>query len=154
MPFTVHEEAFRKQTEINITRPQEVVPDVLPENFMNTLNRGLSVKSIPHCEFPCVVYLHPNEPFRIIEHRNADMELVHTERVPTEHLSRQVACEKHLQKLEPGPCEACNAELEKALADGWVKQPYIPEAPPDPLAKLYAKSNKAGAPKDGKTGKR
>jgi len=82
------------------------------------------VISIPHMDFPRVVYKHPLEPFRTIEHRNARHELVEEEIVASEHLTRSVADQK---------------ELEKALKEGWTLKPYIPPTLPDPNADLYAK---------------
>lgn len=81
------------------------------------------VKQIPHAEYPRVVYRHPKEPFKVIVHRNTQHEIVEEERVPSEHLSKVVNDAK---------------ELAVALKDGWVKEPYIPQAPPDPNANLYA----------------
>lgn len=79
------------------------------------------VKSIPHQEFPRAVYKHPREPFLTVEHRNAKHELVEEELVPAEHLSKVVT----------------ESELAAALADGWVKEPYLPKAPPDRNAHVY-----------------
>lgn len=124
MPFEINEEAFRKATEINLGNPQEVVVDPLPANWSGTKLRGLPVRQIPFLEFPRVVYMHPNEPFRTVEHRNADQELVHREQVATEHLSKTVATEE---------------ELKAALEEGWVKEPYIPTPPPKKDVGLYGK---------------
>lgn len=85
------------------------------------------VKSIPHMEFPRVVYKHPREPFLTIEHRNAKHELVELETVPAEHLTRVVADK---------------AELDRALDEGWVKEPYLAKAPPDPNAHVYDRKSK------------
>lgn len=115
MPFTIHETAAKKQITYNVMRPQEVVPENLPENWMGTMSGGLPVKQIPHLEFPRIVYMHPNEPFQEIEHRNEKFEVVGTEVVPTEHLTKMVNNE---------------TELKAALEDGWLKEPYIPKAPP------------------------
>ncbi|HZW05389.1 MAG TPA: hypothetical protein VFF58_00645 [Candidatus Nitrosotalea sp.] len=79
-------------------------------------------KSIPHMEFPRVVYKHPLEPFTTIEHRNARHELVEEEVVATTHLTRTVADKK---------------ELELALKEGWVLAPYIAPPLPDRRAGLY-----------------
>jgi hypothetical protein len=79
-------------------------------------------KFIPHLDFPRVVYKHPLEPFTTIEHRNARHELVEEEVVPTEHLTMSVASEK---------------ELAAAKKDGWVLEPYVPQAPKNPKATLY-----------------
>ena len=83
---------------------------------------GLPMKQIPHLEFPRVVYRHPTEPYKIIIHRNAQHEIVQEERVPAEHLTRSIADAK---------------ELAQALKDGWVKEPYVIPAMPDPNANLY-----------------
>ena len=80
------------------------------------------VKPIPHMEFPMLVYKHPNEPFMTIEHRNTQQELVNTEVVPAEALCKSVANK---------------AELDAAIEDGWVKEPYTQQAPPNPNAHLY-----------------
>jgi hypothetical protein len=72
-------------------------------------------REIEFLEFPRVIYKHPKEPFVKIEHRNNMKELVFTELVPAEHLTRIVNSK---------------AELEKAMKDGWVKDPYVPQAAP------------------------
>jgi hypothetical protein len=115
MPFAIHEEAIKKQMSHIVGRPQEQVPEVLPENWQGTVGQGLPVKQIPHMEYPRVVYMHPNEPYQEIEHRNDKFELVGTEVIPTEHLTKVVKND---------------TELDAALADGWVKEQYIPKAPP------------------------
>lgn len=79
-------------------------------------------RQILHADFPRIVYKHPREAFRTIEHRNARHEVVQEEIVAAEHLTLRVENK---------------ADLEKALKAGWVKEPYIPEAPPDPNAGLY-----------------
>lgn len=84
-------------------------------------------KFIPHAEYPRALYKHPREPFRTIEHRNNKHELVDEEVVPNEHLVRVVADE---------------AEMERALTEGWVKEAYIPETPPDPTASIYEEKRK------------
>jgi hypothetical protein len=117
MPFTIDEERM-KSTQPFKRKGQEIKP-LFEMNLM-----GPPVIEIPHADFPRVVYMHPNEPFRTVEHRNANMELVLSEQVPTTHLTRIVQDEK---------------ELEAALADGWVKEAYMPKAPPDPDAHLYGK---------------
>jgi hypothetical protein len=80
------------------------------------------VKNIPHAEFPRVVYKHPKEPFSTIEHRNAKHEVVHEEVVPNEHLTLVVNDK---------------SGLKEALENGWVKEPYIPQAPPSKKASIY-----------------
>lgn len=84
---------------------------------------------IPHAEYPRVVYKHPREPFTVIEHRNAKHELVEEETVPAEHISKLVNDAK---------------DLEKALAEGWVKEPYLPKVAPDRNAGLYDSKPKGG----------
>jgi hypothetical protein len=137
MPFTIDEEAAKKQFELNISREQEVVQrepsGSLRQGWMRTASGGLPVKQIPHMEFPRVVYLHPNRPFQEIEHRNTNHELVHKELCPTEHMTKIVNNE---------------AELKAALADGWQTKPYIPAAPEKKDPDLYGpRSNKKGESK-------
>jgi len=124
MGFTIHEEAAKKQMFWNVTRPQETVPEVLPQNWNGTMSGGLPVKQIPHMEFPRVVYLHPTEPLREIKHRNDRFELVGTEVVPTEHLTKIVNNED---------------ELRAALAEGFVKEPYLPKPAPAETENIYAR---------------
>lgn len=80
------------------------------------------VIQIPYAEYPKVVYMHPKDPYRIVIHRNAQHEIVEEERIPSEHLSKVVDNKD---------------ELAKALKDGWLKEPYVPQAPADPNANLY-----------------
>jgi hypothetical protein len=131
LPYTIDEEAAKKQMQLNITRGQEVVPrqpnGSLREGWLGTVNGGLPVKEIPHLEFPRVVYLHPNRPFRELEHRDTNHRLVDTELVPTEHVTKIVNTE---------------AELKAALADGWQTKAYIPSAPEKTDADLYGTPSK------------
>ncbi|MGH9505236.1 MAG: hypothetical protein ACRD20_20475 [Terriglobales bacterium] len=90
------------------------------------------VKFIPHAEYPLVVYRHPNEPFFMVEHRNTKHELVEEELQPTEHEAKAVNSAE---------------ELDAALSDGWVREPYIPEAPPNPRAALYDAAKKRASRK-------
>ena len=113
MPYTVDEEKMNPAP----PRPGEPAKKLLSLDPAHP-----PVKPIPHMEFPRVVYTWPKEPFKLIEHRNANHELVQTERVPAEHLTRLVNDEK---------------ELKKAMAEGWVKEPYVAPPPPDPNANLY-----------------
>lgn len=117
---------------LNVMRPQEVVPrqpdGTLREGWAGTISGGLPVKQIPHAEFPKVVYMHPNEPYQEIEHRNDRFEVVSTDLVPTEHLA------KHVQN---------EAELKAALAEGWLEKPYIPEPAPTKKDSLYGPKKKA-----------
>lgn len=133
MPHTIDVEASKKQMFLNVMRQQETVPrqpdGSLREGWAGTISGGLPVKQIPHLEFPKCVYLHPNEPFQEVEHRNDRFEVVSTDLVATEHLV------KHVNN---------KTELEKALADGWVTEPYIQQAPPTKKDDLYSKKkNKA-----------
>lgn len=130
MPYTIHEEAVKKQMNYIVSHPQEQVPDILPENWQSTAGQGLPVKQIPHLEFPRVVYMHPNEPFQEIEHRNDKFELVGTETVPTEHLTKVVNSEH---------------ELKAALEEGYVKEPYIPKPAPAKNSGLYGPPRKKSA---------
>lgn len=130
MPFTIHDEAIKKQMNWDVTRPQEQAPDPLPEGWTGTAGGGLPVKQIPMREFPRVVYMHPNEAFQEIEHRNDKFELVGTEVVPTEHLTKVVKNE---------------AELKVALEEGWVKEPYIPKPAPAKNSSLYGPKKKTKA---------
>jgi len=131
MGFAIHEEALKKQMQTIVGRPQELVPDPLPENWQGTVGQGLPVRQIPHMDFPRVVYMHPNEPFQEIEHRNDKFELVGTEVLPAEHLTKIVKDE---------------AELKAAMEEGWVKEPYIPKAVPKSPG-LYGPKAKAKAAK-------
>jgi hypothetical protein len=57
---------------------------------------------------------------------------VHEEIVPTEHLTRVVADQ---------------IEYDSALEDGWTKDPYVPQAPPDKRKSIYpAKAEATDAP--------
>lgn len=87
-------------------------------------------KVIPHMDFPRIVYKHPVEPFRVIEHRNARHELVEEEIVPTEHLTMRVENK---------------VELDKALKAGWVVEPFVAPALPDPNDALYDKNKSKSA---------
>lgn len=127
MPFTIHDQAVKKQMNWNVRAPQEQVPDPLPENWQGTAGGGLPVKQIPYLEFPRVVYMHPNEPFQEIEHRNDKFEVVSTDLVPTEHLTKTVNNE---------------TELQAALADGWIREPYVPKPTPPKTAGLYGPKRK------------
>lgn len=81
------------------------------------------MKQIPHMEYPRVVYKHPAEPWKKIEHRNAQHEVVDVETIPAEHLTLMVNDEK---------------ELAKAMKAGWKKEPYVPVPQVDPNANLYS----------------
>lgn len=117
MPLAIDDELM-KATKPFMRDGQEIKP------LFELKNNAPPVIPIPHMEFPRIVYMHPNEPFRIVEHRGANFEVVGTERVPTEHLTKKVENE---------------AELKAALEDGWVKEPYVPTAPPNPDANLYGR---------------
>jgi|SRR6185437_3484945 len=109
MPFTIDEEKMKGGEHVQQLQSIDLAKP--------------PVKSIPHAAFPKVLYKHPKEPFRVVIHRNANFEVVGEERIPSEHLTMRVS----------------NAdELKAALKDGWVKEPYVPQAAPDPNAHLYA----------------
>jgi hypothetical protein len=142
MPFAIDEKATRKMMNWNTSRPQEVAPDPLPEGWLGTAGGGLPVKQIPHYEFPTVLYLHPNAPTRTVVHRNQQHEVVDEEIIPTEHLTQLIGCPAHSKEGGPKECADCNKALEAALAEGWVKEPYIPEAPAKPGDDLYGPRKK------------
>ncbi len=110
MPQTIDIDKMQGNAELGIQRILRLNPAEPP------------VKTIPFLDFPRVVYKHPLTDFRKIEHRNTHHEVVDIETVQTEHLTKTVANDK---------------ELEIALADGWVKEPYVPKPLPDPMAKIY-----------------
>lgn len=109
MPFAVDEERMVTQTALDMSRPPNTP-------------QGLPLKNIPFNEFPRVLYKHPVKPFKKVEHRNTKHEVVHTEYEATEHLT----CAVHNRE-----------EMARKLKEGWVKEPYIQQAPPDPDAALY-----------------
>jgi hypothetical protein len=109
MPYAVDEEKLDSKKRYDVSAPPNSPS-------------GLPMKQIPHMEFPRVVYMHPKEPWRKIEHRNAQHEIVEVETVPAEHRTRLVTDKN---------------ELSNALKEGWVKEPYVPQPPPDPNANLY-----------------
>lgn len=117
MPQTVDIERMKKQMTFDVSAPAGSAT-------------GIPVMQIPVLEFPRVVYKHPVEPFRTIVHRNNKFEVVGEEVIPAEHISLVVA-----------DAEA----LKKALAEGYDLKPYLPQAPPDPDAHLYAKGDKRNA---------
>ncbi len=134
MPFTIDIEASKKQGFLNVMRPQEAVAresdGSLRAGWAGTISGGLPVKQIPHMEFPKCVYMHPNEPYQEVEHRNDRFEVVSTDLVPTEHLTKIVQNEN---------------ELKKALADGWIEEPYIRQAAPKKQDTLYTPKKKGKA---------
>lgn len=113
MPFAIDEE--KMQTDI-----ARMKPGSKPLVAMDPAKPP--IKTIPHMEFPMVVYKHPKEPFKKIEHRNAHHEIVEVETLPAEHLTRIVNDKR---------------ELEAATKEGWVRKPFIAPANPDPNAGLY-----------------
>ena len=141
MPFTIDLAACKKQMFYDPSKPQEKVPEVLPENWMGTGSRGLPVREIPMWAFPCVLYMWPNRPTTTVVHRNAQHEIVHEEEVPTEHLTKAVSCAAH-KDGGPKDCSNCNKALDAALAAGWRKEAYIPETPAKPDDDLYGPRSK------------
>ena len=115
-PFAVDIERFQKDT---VRGPKIEVLDLSKPAGQSG---GVPIMHIPHVEFPKVVYKHPSEPYERVEHRNAMHEIVDIELVPTQHLTKSVGTSQ---------------ELEEALAEGWVGEPYIMKAPPDKRAALY-----------------
>ncbi len=109
MPLTVDEEKFAKQETLDMTKPQGT-------------SQGLPVKQIPHQEYPRCVYKHPNSPFFVEEHRNVNHEVVHREVKASEH-------RVHICKTE--------TEHKQKLAEGWKNEPFLQQAPPDPMDALY-----------------
>ena len=136
MPQTVDEQ--RLQGKAFVRNGVEVRP------LLEMKNNEPPTVPIPHYEFPRVLYKHPNEPFMEVEHRNDKFELVGTEMVPTEHLTKVVACREH-EVTGVARCSECEAALKTALAQGWVKDPYLPKPMPDPKAHLYERKKKADA---------
>lgn len=112
MPFTVDEAKLQGKEESKLLTLDPAKPPVI---------------AIPHQQFPRVVYKHPSEKFTTIEHRNTRHEVVEEEVVATEHLTLLVADQD---------------ELDKALGNGWVLEPYIPETPPARNAHLYDSQKK------------
>lgn len=117
MPLAIDEERFSKQETLDMSKPQGTP-------------QGIPVKQIPHMEYPKAVYRHPIEPFFKIEHRNVHHEIVEVETVPSEH-------KVHI-------CQN-KEEFEAKIKDGWVSEPYIQQAPPDPTEKLYQRAPKQKA---------
>jgi hypothetical protein len=113
-PLAVDEDKMRTLEKMDLSKPQGYPG-------------GLPTKVIPHMEFPRVVYKHPNEPYRKIEHRNTQHEIVDVEVVPTEHITLKVETEE---------------ELKKALSEGWLLKPYLPKRAVDPVAYLYEQRTK------------
>jgi hypothetical protein len=143
VPFTIDVNAARKQMNLDISKPQEKAPDPLPEGWLGTQSRGIPVREIPHYDFPCVVYLHPRVPTRTVVHRNDRHEAIHEEEVPLEHLTKVICCAAHVNGGTK-QCADCNKALEAALAEGWVREPYIPAPPPRPDVDLYGPRKKQG----------
>ena len=116
MPTTIDEERFSSQETLDLSKPQGTA-------------QGLPVKQIAHQEYPRCVYRHPVEPYREVLHRNVNHEVVERELVATEHLVH--VCQH-------------KDEFKRKLSEGWVAEPYIPQAPPDPTESLYRSPAKQG----------
>lgn len=114
MPFTIDEDRFDKQETLDMSKPQGTT-------------HGLPVKHIPYLEYPKAIYQHPVEPFFEVLHRNVNHEVVHRELVPSEHRVHICADER---------------EFKAKLKEGWVVEPYIPQAAPDPMEHLYRRAEK------------
>lgn len=76
------------------------------------------LRSIPHMEFPKCIYKHPKDKFKTVRVKDERGVVVEEYKEPTTHLTKIVNTK---------------AELDKALKDGWVKEPYIPADLPDEL---------------------
>jgi len=113
MPFAIDEE--KMQTDISKMKPGSTPLMALDPAKPPT-------KVIPHMEFPMVLYKHPKEPYKKIEHRNAHHELVEVETIPAEHMTKIVNDKR---------------ELEVATKEGWTRKPFIAAPLPDPNAGLY-----------------
>ena len=118
MPQTIDEEKFAHQETLDMTK-QQGSP------------QGLPVKQIPHAEYPRCAYKHPSAPYREVLHRNAQHEVVHRERVATEHLVH--VCPN-------------DTEYKKKLKEGWRAQPYIMQTPPDSEMEVYQEVKAPGVP--------
>jgi hypothetical protein len=137
MPFAIDQEMMSGKSF------QRNGAEVNPPLQMNVpgerqLTGSIPVIPIPHHEFPRAVYMHPNKPFREIEHRNDKFEVVGTEVVPTEHLSKSVSCSEHVNG-GPKTCEGCQKALDLALSEGWELKPYLPAKPKSATEDLYGK---------------
>jgi hypothetical protein len=141
MPYAIHLDGLKRQWFFNPSKPQEKVPEVLPENWLGTASQGLPVREIPFYAFPCVVYKHPIRPTKSVVHRNHNHEIVDEELIPTEHLSKVINCDAH-KNGGLKDCADCNKILDAALSQGWVMTPYIPEAPETPDVDLYGPRSK------------
>lgn len=118
--FTIDNERMMTQTTLDMSKPANSP-------------QGLPVTQIALAEFPRVVYKHPAQPWKKVEHRNAQREVVQVETVATEALA----------------CTVRNKdEMAQKLKEGWVTEPYVQRAPPDPDAALYEPP--AGSPGAGK----
>ena len=115
--FTIDNERMKTQTTLDMSKPPNSP-------------QGLPVTQIPVAEFPRVLYKHPARPWRKIEHRNAQHEVVQTEMVATEALT----CIAHSKE-----------QMAQKLKEGWTAEPYIQQAPPDPDAALYETKKGQGA---------
>ena len=115
MPQTIDEEKFADQETLDMSKPQGTA-------------QGIPVKQIAHAEYPRCVYKHPVKPYREVLHRNVRHEVVDRELVPTEHLVH--ICQN-------------DAEFKAKVKDGWRKEPYIMQAPPDPAMDDYNPEAKA-----------
>lgn len=97
MPFEVDEEAMRSALSVNYANPP--------------------MRSIPHLDFPAMVFKHPKTPFR------SEVENGKSVKVANEALTRVVKDQE---------------ELDAALAEGWTQKIYVAPVVPNPNDKIYA----------------
>jgi hypothetical protein len=109
-PTAIDEAKFATQETLDMSKPQGTP-------------QGLPVKQIPIAEYPRAIYKHPISPFYVEEHRNVNHEVVHREVKSAEH-------RVHVVKNEE--------EHKQKLAEGWRNEPFLQQAPPDPMDDLYA----------------
>lgn len=76
------------------------------------------LRQIPHMEFPKVIYKHPKEKIQTVRVRDERGNVVEEYKEPTTHIAKKVNNK---------------AELDKALKEGWVREPYVPADLPDEM---------------------
>lgn len=92
MPFAIDEDEIKTKLTLDLGKPP--------------------VKSIPHADYPRMIYMHPKSPTRI--HREIILGQWVESVVLNEHKIKVVENEK---------------EFAQALKAGWSKDPYVPQAP-------------------------
>lgn len=117
MPLRIDDESLQDQVTLDLSKPQGTP-------------QGLPVVQISHQEYPRCVYRHPVEPFFEVQHRNVNHEVVHRELVASEH--QVFVCQNEM-------------EFKGKMSQGYKREPYIPQAPPDPTEHLYRREAKGEA---------